>query len=373
MKVFVGITIGPIVEVLCETSTPAALWFGSNMFSDITRRLCEGIKNEWSDSKIYSPFFEADTTTGYPSDGVGKYHDRVIFSIEDQSAYDEEKFVSDISAKLKGITSTVKKNTIDIFPAVLFGGSDATDYEQRIEQARIFLEQYLQIHFVIVNEKKIESNAVLALSPYLDELELMKSFPGTSNQNIIMDLFSKAKQDEDESVGVNDLIRESALFKAILKGNNGFLKDYKFKTLKDISNADNDLQKKYSKYYAVVTADGDKMGKFLESINTDDVAKFSRGCLEYNIKAAETVKRYGGMPIYAGGDDLLFVAPVMGKADDGKRIFISELCKEINKMFALQITSSAEKEGLEFKNIPSISFGITSIHCMRHFQIHAAY
>ena len=359
MKVYAGITIGPIVEVLCETSTPAALWFGSSMFSDITRRLCGSINKEWTGVKIYSPYFDAESATEYPNDGVGKYHDRIIFSIEDQESTDEEAFVADIRFKLKTIVSGVITGTLNIFPDTLFGESGNSAYEEKIRKAKEFLEQYLQIHFVVVKAEKIKGNAVLALSPYLDELELMKSFPSTSQQNIIVDLFGRMRTSENTPSGVNDLIRKSALFKAISKENNGFLKDKRFRTLSDIANADNDLEKKYSNYYAIVTADGDGMGRFLNSITTDEVTTFSKRCLEYNKIAAEAVIQYGGMPIYAGGDDLLFIAPVMGSGEAGKRKYIFELCHDINEKFRSQIKSSENAtDEIKFEKVPTVSFGI---------------
>lgn len=45
MSRYVGITIGPILDTICETTKPAGLWFASSLFSDITRRLCAEIHN----------------------------------------------------------------------------------------------------------------------------------------------------------------------------------------------------------------------------------------------------------------------------------------------------------------------------------------
>ena len=36
---YIGITIGPILQTLEEAGTPAALWFASSYFSDLTRRI----------------------------------------------------------------------------------------------------------------------------------------------------------------------------------------------------------------------------------------------------------------------------------------------------------------------------------------------
>ena len=40
---YIGITIGPILQTLEEAGTPAALWFASSYFSDLTRSICQAL------------------------------------------------------------------------------------------------------------------------------------------------------------------------------------------------------------------------------------------------------------------------------------------------------------------------------------------
>ena len=80
MRSYVGITIGPIFDTICDADSPAALWFASSFFSDITRRICKELLDENNgilDVQIYSPFYSEDINL---EDGVGKFHDRIIFS-----------------------------------------------------------------------------------------------------------------------------------------------------------------------------------------------------------------------------------------------------------------------------------------------------
>ena len=81
-KKYIGITIGPIVDTMLDVSSPAATWFASFLFSDITRRLCKKIleEEEFKDTEIYSPYYSEEVDIY--ADGVGKYHDRILFSIE---------------------------------------------------------------------------------------------------------------------------------------------------------------------------------------------------------------------------------------------------------------------------------------------------
>ena len=50
--------------------------------------------------------------------------------------------------------------------------------------------------------------------------------------------------------------------------------------------------------------------------DTIKVEKFSKSCMEYTSNAAGLVKEYGGVTIYAGGDDLLFLAPIVSEKDN---------------------------------------------------------
>ena len=324
---YVGITIGPIFDTINEAASPAALWFTSTMFSDITRRLCLEIKKideASSHVEIFSPAFDNDDTDGI-KDGIGKYHDRIIFLIEE----DDSSVVSD---KLDKIIMSVKENTINVFPE--------ETYADR-ENAQAFLRKYLVIEYVIMNEKRLkkDENCILALSGYLDELELMR-LPFSNKDNLFEKMLNGVDKDKR-----NQLIKKSSL---ITKDVNIINKDGNIKSIEDIAGVtDKKNEFKHTKYYAVVSADGDGMGKFLKELKSDNklVTEFSKKCLEYDKKAATLIHEFGGMPIYAGGDDLLFLAPIINK-ETKKSIF--SLCKEINNSFKELIKSG-----------PTISFGIS--------------
>lgn len=334
MSKYIGITIGPIGDTLSEASTPAALWFASSMFSDITRRLCREITEEksFTNLQIYSPYYSESICS---DDGVGKFHDRIIFSVD---SYDKETFMS-IIAKVKRETAA---------------GFKIEDMTAGMEA---FLEQYLQIHYVIVDEERMQGqNCILALSPYLDVLELMKTFPENHADNPIRALFQGEKNNR------NKYIKESRLFKTV-KGEMNQLKKSKDAvwTIEDIAcdhgNIIENVKKK--RYFAVVQADGDSMGTFLNQLEDSKVAEFSRTCLDYAESAAKLIGEYGGMTIYAGGDDLLFLAPVENSA--GETVF--SLCHKIQKLFRDRLR---EKDSLkDFQNIPTISFGV-SIQYVKH-------
>ena len=94
-----------LIEKGKDARTPAALWFASNLFSDITQRICAAIggENGFPDIKIYSPYYAEDIKV---DDGVGKFHDRIIFST---SEFDQNKMRNIIK---KIITKRILRNIV---------------------------------------------------------------------------------------------------------------------------------------------------------------------------------------------------------------------------------------------------------------------
>jgi len=67
-------------------------------------------------------------------------------------------------------------------------------------------------------------------------------------------------------------------------------------------------------YYCVLVADGDHMGAMLsnkENNNTDKHREISGQLDEFSIQADEIVRKNYGQPVYAGGDDVMALLPVV--------------------------------------------------------------
>jgi len=118
--------------------------------------------------------------------------------------------------------------------------------------------------------------------------------------------------------------------------------------------------KSHHKYFCVVQADGDNVGKTVSHKELQDgkVKVISKALVEFGKQAADLIEGYGGLPIYAGGDDLLFIAPVIGK--DGSNIF--ELIKNIEDKAFCGVKEKVDNNRLkDDKGTPieaSLSFGI---------------
>jgi hypothetical protein len=110
--------------------------------------------------------------------------------------------------------------------------------------------------------------------------------------------------------------------------------------------------KKRFKYVAVVQSDGDGIGELIKNLGNDPdiIQKFSSQLMAFSTEAVGHIAQFGGVPVYAGGDDLLFIAPLQNEAD--KSIF--DLIDEINTLFGEKVEGSA-----------TLSFGV-SISYYKH-------
>ena len=97
-------------------------------------------------------------------------------------------------------------------------------------------------------------------------------------------------------------------------------------------NPDEELFRQSHKYYAVVQADGDNLSQALHALYStgkiDAVRDFSELLMEFGYRAMTIIEDFGGLPIYMGGDDLLFFAPVKY---GGRTIF--HLIRELETLF----------------------------------------
>lgn len=136
--------------------------------------------------------------------------------------------------------------------------------------------------------------------------------------------------------------------------------DYFFKSLSNITDFKNKI-KSHHKYFCVVQADGDNVGKTVshKDLQGEQLHAISSALVQFGQKAANTIENFGGLPIYAGGDDLLFIAPVIGK--DGKHIF--QLLDDIENNAFKGVKEAVDylklKDDKDIEIQASLSFGIS--------------
>ncbi len=360
MRTYAGITIGPIVDTMMLTSSPIGLWFASYFFSSITEGICEELQE-----KGYGVF---SLPPGYvvkkhkkECPGIGRYHDRIYIVSETQD--DVEK---DIKA---AIGSVIKKSTSDIKDSF-----DEESDEKIVEE----LNEYLQIHYVIIPEDQLKpvdpgkNRVAQNLAESLDMMELTMTVENAPDESHLRKLLAGEKNDRNKYLKNYPPLDKAASSPSFLlaKKEEDVIKihDLKWLATHGKSDEDDDTYKfdKTERYFAIVQCDGDNMGGqlALQNGNHDfdsdqgSVSLFSEKCMKYTEQSAKIVSDFGGFVIYAGGDDLLFLAPVIGKSEvDGPPdTSVFSLCQKIadnfNRLFNI---NDAKTE----KAKPSLSFGIS--------------
>jgi CRISPR-associated protein Cmr2 len=117
----------------------------------------------------------------------------------------------------------------------------------------------------------------------------------------------------------------------------------------------------YHKYVAVVESDGDNMGKTIEAIGKDPeaVKQFSEALYHFITVATEKIQAYGGKPVYSGGDDLVFFAPV-ATIKENSLISIFGLINDIDTVFTEKILENEYLKPLYEGGLqkPTMSYGV---------------
>lgn len=346
-KYYYGITIGPIIKTLTMTSSPGGLWLASYIFSYISKELISQIE-DIKGANILIP--ASDRKVESDIEEVGSYPDHIIFTLE-----------TDESSKINGIIRKTKDKITNLLIDTLVSGVSGKTEELKNGISK-FVNQYINIHCIKTSSV---NNIMTNISEILDNVEQFNSYIYEEKMNYFLTLFNSDKEDKNSNQSRNNLIKK---FIANLKKENKNLKpqvykkdsnDSDLKKVDDIAKVNGKEGYKISDYLAIVQADGDNMTTFFKDMgnDTDKVKEFSKKCINYTSKAAQEIKAYGGVTIYAGGDDLLFLAPLEGK--ENKNIF--HLIDKIKEAFNEELG----------KNGTSVSFGIAVNY--KKFPLYEAY
>lgn len=330
IKKYIAVTIGPVFDTINLASSPSALWAASYMFSMLSKNVCaalvdSGVKQD----NIVSPYFDTEDKMLNRKDGVGLFHDRIIFRAEE---FDIEAFKE---IKRKAIEDTVR----------LFGFDDST-------------LQYFQDYFMVSAVSFEAENPILESSKMLDCLELSKSFVKVEKSNPILSLYTSDRESH-RNENLRNLISKMNLSDWQLYRDKN--KD-SVRSIDDIARAQcakDEMLKKY-RYYAIVRSDGDNMGSIIKTLDTDEkIREFSKTCLNYCAGIADIVHdEYGGVTIYSGGDDLLAIIPV--ENSNGNTVF--DFSKRANDYFIECFRDLSDKV--------SLSLGICV--CYKKFPLYEA-
>lgn len=315
---YTAINIGPVVSTILMGRKPRELWAASYMFSFLMECIIKQLPQE----NIISPA-TLKTDEKY---GVGLYPDRVFVKGE----FKVNEAVANALSEFEKKTG-IDRSYVNVMHVTIDGNDSDKDTEtiKRLNQLLDCTELYnrpvgdeVRKKVLELIQKKTDSklftqafSSVKFEIPYLAEIATKRL--EKLNDKEWTKLRDKYRGKDSNNDGDEDLFYQD------LKQN--FKQTY------------NEDYFSFYKYICIVQADGDNMGKIVSSISADKVKVVSNALLKYGQDACMKIKEYGGLPIYAGGDDLLFIAPVQG---NGKTIF--GLIDEIDKLYADKVDKSVD-------------------------------
>ena len=343
---YLGLTIGPIIKTLSMARKPRELWSASYLFSHLMKMLI----NEIPDTEnILSP------ATGVTDKSVGLFPDRLFY----KSELGIDSF-SKLIGKVKGefaLELKILQDYFNVYAVEIEAKSDS-------EAIKVLNEEldYLELYNVAYNIKNKDISEEVRSLIFKKKDSKLFELAELSNNQLEVDTLAEIASSQLRSIHgtVYDVcVKESKICEE-REGKDCIIKDLKkkFPNNKKKMNPNNFITP--HKYVCVVYADGDNIGKACTSINGDKLKDLSQLLLNFGTKACKNIRDFQGMPIYAGGDDLLFISPVIsGKKEEEQTIF--DLIKTLDSTFKEEVTKIFEWKDKEGKDLqkPSMSFGVS--------------
>lgn len=302
MNRYLGITIGPVLRSLMMGVRPKELFTASYIHSLLSKTTIITLLDDYKVEArhIISPAFDPNVQSSDKQIrlGVGMYPDRIFVE------YGENNRIDDLLKLREAIMTRFMK---------ALGIADVNKQN--------FIKHYFKIYMIELDAEK-GSEAVQKLNVALDNLELHNVTPAEDwkTRNVVEDIIISPS---DTPVW-KDAFTEKAYI------GNG--KVIPFPSLEELALCrEEEVTQCYHKYVCVVQADGDNMGKLISNVeqlaDKPSVSEISQDIFDF-CKVATHIIRTGtyengisdlcntnkeciGLPIYAGGDDLLFIAPVV--------------------------------------------------------------
>lgn len=344
MDKYIGLTIGPIYKTMMKAKRTRELWGASYLFSYLMKKIIEVLFKTYK-AEFIIPFV-TDPSVFEPGKEVGLFHDRLIAKVK-SSIVDELQ---------PHVISMILQETAQKMAEWLGD-------ESKKDTIETYLKEYLSFYFceVEAEDGKEQKEINKEINGYLDVLELQSSYLAENRNEYIIDFLKCPKRSfliidayDDEEKHNFPCIPEIAAKELDFTGIEiKYDKDEDNQIIKKLQKQNEGRFKTYHKYIAIVQADGDDLGKTIASLESDKnnaFRDFSEALFEFATEAHKTINYYGGTSIYAGGDDLLFFAPVMYK-----NVSVFEVCHKLGNLFRNIMAKTLKKDD----DLPTMSFGIS--------------
>lgn len=365
MNKYIGITIGPIVKTLMMARKPRELFSASFFCSYLSKCIIKCIIRKIEEKKSTGTILSPAYYKGTDDKGIGLYPDRIFYRFGENDEFSFQQ---------------VLEEALNSFKQDMFGEAEVDD----------FIKDYFKISALQIEAEK-DKTAVRVLNRLLDGVELANRSIKNETSNPVLTLIKKVKDsrlfkqalgEKDYKIAtlgeiavasLNDSKQENSNWEQCKKLAKSWEDEPESKQRREIEKllegkVPDDVDdvfyallrklfktdfKSYHKYICVVQADGDNMGKIVNDLDDGKLIEFSTDLVNFDVTAKKLIENYGGLPIYAGGDDLLFIAPVVGKKEQN----IFGLLQEIDKEFHERMYENGLCK-YSAKYFPSMSYGV---------------
>lgn len=334
MMKYTAINIGPILDTFTMAKKPRELWNASYMFS----YLMECIIDELSGCNIISPAILNWSKPVFYE--VGLYPDRIFI----EGAVDANKVIDNALTTFK-TTTGIGMDYVNVM-------SVSIDYDQPtgvIKELNRLLD-CLELYKRPVTDEGLKNVASLLYGKNKTRLYVH----ATSKSRFSIPSLAEIATYRLKSVNPVDWLNICGM----LNHDDTETEAYEDVFYQEIKKQFKAEYKSYYKYICIVQADGDNMGKIVSALDTAKIKSLSNSLLDYGSQACDTIKKYGGLPIYAGGDDLLFLAPVVSSTGMEGTSTIFDLLSTIDDLYQ-SVDAEVGHLGRPLGLHTSISYGLS--------------
>jgi CRISPR-associated protein Cmr2 len=378
---YLALTIGPIYKTIERARKTRELWASSYLLSQYMRILLTKIQAAGIGEALSPSLEELDAQNKERRTwhGAGIWNDNCFFKLPDADGVAKAK---------KELPLIIKAAKSELFDLILLDiGADKWDGPKE-DALRKILSKHFHCHAAIW-ESDGNKPIIETLSKLTNSAEMLDQYPGINDDFVSKAMFrGKAvkglynlgfsERDEVFTYYINKFdktTRERRIPSLLEIALREYRKDAQFYENKiariisknsqegdDVENEQEEREiitllkgdsndarihfKKRHKYVAVVQADGDGVGSIISGEKDESkVLGISKKLMAFSTAAVQNIFDYDGLPVYAGGDDLLFIAPLQNK--NGENLF--QLIQKIDDTW--NANKPTEKS--------SVSFGVS--------------
>lgn len=367
MTTYYAITLGPILKTLSLAKKTRELWSASYLFSYLMKELLRELN--LSEEQLVLPYGGTLMVDGTSRDllndkdlQAGIFPDRAVFTMP------EGKDLTDVETVRDTVLGWLSEQLVTHLKHL-------GDNNDLLTEAKNFFQAWFQVYAVAETFEDTEAKqaVVKALFARLDVLELQAGHFPLETRNYIQRFLSIStfqseyqasflKADAGLAANRFESIMEIAA-KGLLASEAGqetldtlqkFEDDEDWvSTLKASNSRD---FRTHHKYVAVVQVDGDNFGDFIGQLENAEYQEFTQRLAAFSLLARQAIADYGGQPVYLGGDDALFFAPLRTES-----AHLFDLLHNLDGLFKEQFEPLKATD----RPIPTLSAGV-SISYYKH-------